>query len=104
MFIFLVLIYFYNDFVRLRKEQANKKQKTNTDSKTKHESKSRADQLVASNSVEIVEFDQDDANENENFKIMSWNIDGLDKGNIECRTSGIIDIILKYHFSKSHNF
>lgn len=29
------------------------------------------------------------------FKIMSWNIDGLDKNNLESRTRGVIETIQK---------
>ena len=56
------------------------------------------DQIVSTNSIDIDEYDQDEKNQEEDdkhFKIMSWNIDGLDKGNLENRTLGTINIILK---------
>lgn len=30
------------------------------------------------------------------FKTLSWNIDGLDSSNLESRTNGVIQVIVKY--------
>ncbi len=37
------------------------------------------------------------------FKLLSWNIDGLDEqeNTIEMRTRGVIDVIKRYYFSLS---
>lgn len=46
---------------------------------------------------QIVAVDQDDE-ESKYFKIMSWNIDGLDKGNVDSRAMGVVKTILRFKF------
>lgn len=43
---------------------------------------------------EDVEEQEEEANEH--FKILSWNIDGLDDGNLESRTIGVVNKIIKF--------
>ena len=39
--------------------------------------------------------DDDNSEQSKYFKILSWNIDGLDQNNLESRTKGVIALILK---------
>ena len=42
------------------------------------------------------QVEENDENEGKYFKIMSWNIDGLDQSNLQSRTKGVIATINKY--------
>lgn len=67
----------------------SEKQKNNIDSSECSENQS--EQPVLCEQLN----DDEEKNENNHFKILSWNIDGLDSSNLESRTLGVISKIEK---------
>lgn len=78
-----------------RHNQATKNSQPSTSSETKRTRRSSSpDQIVAN--------DQEDEDKDKYFKIMSWNIDGLDKCNVESRAMGVCKTILKYSILENY--
>ncbi len=50
------------------------------------------------NGIKKIEYGNRKENE-KYFKLMSWNVDGLDKNNLHERTTSIINTILRFNWS-----
>ena len=83
--------------MRIKQGPKNKKSKNDDDQIVSIDSGDDSQIVLGSSDEEEskIEDEDDESKETNLFKIMSWNIDGLDSGNLQSRTKGVIKKILK---------